>query len=411
MHDIKDGILLAVGDFPEGSATASRLRLIAKALSQGGLPITVALIHAESKSPVMENIHSEGCVEGIHYLYLNKRTVRPIGLYGVVVDTVRGIVGAIRLLLTVRKFSYMVLYTPILTRHGLPLLVALIRRIPVFIEICEIRSKATAGSKRRKLGKLLDTFDVIMEWLTPKVARGIIPISHGIEDFYRAKGVEKGASYLLPILVDIGQYAVRSAAQVNSLSGKDYFLNSGSFAEKDGIDYVLDAFTKVASDYPGLYLAFTGYVVDSKKELVEQRLEKSGLNSRVVFTGLLSREELVWAYQNAKALLSCRTNSEYANYGFPTKVGEYLASATPVIATRVGDIEAYLKDGDSAYLADAEDADSISMCMRQVMDDPSKALYVGNNGQEVANKNFNYSQYSDSLATFLNEKIGLARRR
>ena len=168
MAEIKEGLLLAVGDFPEGSATASRLRMIAKALVQGGLPVTVALLHADSKKHVSANTEVEGCVDGVRYLYLNKRTVRPTGLFQVVEDTARGIIGAVRLLLPGRKeIGFLLLYTPTLVKHGLPVLAAIVRQIPVIVEICEIRSKATGGSRRRNFGKYLDSFDLIMEWLIP----------------------------------------------------------------------------------------------------------------------------------------------------------------------------------------------------------------------------------------------------
>lgn len=56
--------------------------------------------------------------------------------------------------------------------------------------------------------------------------------------------------------------------------------------------------------------------------------------------------------KNAEALVLDRPNSLQAQYGFPTKLGEYLLTGNPVVVTKVGDIPLYLKDGVSALLSE-----------------------------------------------------------
>ena len=206
---------------------------------------------------------------------------------------------------------------------------ALIKRIPVFVEACEIRSKTTSGDKHHALGRMLNFTEFAMEWLSPRIARGIIPISHRIADFYRQKGVPDDRLFLLPILVDAGMYATPSFSEVPALTGKRYFLNSGSFVEKDGVEYIVEAFIQVACEKKDIHIVFTGNVSEQDQAKVRDALVKGGVAGRALFIGMLSRAELIWAYQHAIGLLCCRTNSPYANFGFPTKLGEYLATGTP----------------------------------------------------------------------------------
>ena len=103
--------------------------------------------------------------------------------------------------------------------------------------------------------------------------------------------------------------------------------------------------------------------------------------------------------------MSCRPNNAFANYGLPTKLAEYLASGATVIATRVGDVENYLTDGENVYLAQPDNPDSIAECMRQIVRDPHAARRVGEQGQKIALRYFSYQAYSLPLSEFIRRRV------
>ncbi len=107
----------------------------------------------------------------------------------------------------------------------------------------------------------------------------------------------------------------------------------------------------------------------------------------IIFTGFLSRESLIWCYKHAAGLLSCRSNSDYANYGFPTKLAEYLATGTPVVVTDVGDVRNYLGD-ESAFLAEPENVESIAGAMTGLLADKIKGADCCKRRHEAARKYF-----------------------
>ena len=409
MIESRQGILLAMGNFPEGNATATRINFIARALAAGGMPVKVALLQATLKHQMADNNAVSGVIDGIHFEYLNGRTVRPGALPAAILDTLRGIAGALKLLFEPdgkERTGFVLFYTPSLLRHGLPMLAAMIMRIPVFVEVCEIRSKTTSAIKLHALGRMLKFTEIAMEWLSPRIARGIIPISHRIADFYRQKGVADDKLFLLPILVDAGMYSEPSCSEVPVLVGKRYFLNSGSFVEKDGVEYIVESFIQVARENLDICIVFTGNVSEQDQEKVRDTLSSGGVAGRALFVGMLSRAKLIWAYQHAVGLLCCRTNSPYANFGFPTKLAEYLATGAPVIATRVGDTEYYLTHEQSALLAEPENVFSIASCMKYVVENPDLVKSIGLHGQLVAREQFHYEQYAQPLAQFIRARSG-----
>lgn len=402
------GTLLAVGDLPEGGATAVRLRLMGEAAQAGGASLQIALLHATAKQRIDENVSSIGKVGLVPFKYLNDRTVRPTGAFAKLRDTARGVFRACRLVWRLRasENEFLILYTPILLRFMLPLLVARMRGIPVFVEACEVGSQFIGAANERALRRVaVKGGAILMEWLAAKYAMGLIVISEPILEFYRSKGVAEGRLFLLPILVDVEQYAQPVQDQVDRLAGKQYLLNSGSFTEKDGVPYLIRAFGKIADRYPKLHLVFTGHVPEAERKAAVRYIGDRAAVNRIIFTGFLQRQEMIWCYQNAVALLSCRSNSPYANFGLSTKLGEYLASGTPVIATRVGDTTRYLTHGTDALLAQPEDAMSIATCMEQVMDSPALARTLGERGQQLARRMFDYRNYSAPLMLFVSSRM------
>jgi glycosyltransferase involved in cell wall biosynthesis len=399
------GLLLGVGDFPDGGATSMRMRHIAQTIQGGGMAIQIALLHPVTKTEIHGNERVQGEAGGVPFRYLSGRTVRPASTIGALRDTVAGIVAFVRLVFRRHaRPAFVIFYTPTFWKMIVPILGARLRGIPIFIEACEVWTsipKEDLGSLTRRI---VASWNRWLERWIPRLARGVIPISNRIASYYSELGVLRDHLFILPILVDVEQYRQRSDAEIASLRDTAYLLSSGSLAEKDGLSYIIEAFGVIANDFPELVLVFTGQVSESAKQSVLAAFRKLGRRERVIFTGFLSREQLVWAYQHARALLCCRSNSAFANFGFPTKLGEYLASGTPVIATRVGDVGLYLGDGRNAFLADAEDAGSIAGCMRKVIADADAAAEVGRAGQLVAERYFWFPVYSESLTAFLRNR-------
>lgn len=398
------GTVLAIGDLPEGGATAVRLRLIGEAAQAGGVPLQIALLHATTKQKILENVNATGRVGLVPFTYLNGVTMRPAGGFAKLRDTVVGVFGACRLVWRMRasENEFLVLYTPIFLRFILPWVLAKLRGVSVFVEACEVGSRFIGAQNERALRRIVvKSGAAFMEWLTPRLAAGLIVISGPILEFYREKGVKEDRLFLLPILVDVDEYAQPADSSVDLLKGTRYLLNSGSFTEKDGVPYLIRAFGKVATKYPDLYLVFTGHVAEADREDAVQCLGNSDIAKRVIFTGFLERREIIWCYQNACALLSCRSNSPYANFGLSTKLGEYLASGAPVIATRVGDTTRYLTHGKDALLAEPEDVESIANCMEQVLGSRAFARDIGESGRQLARRIFDYRNYGASLEAFV----------
>jgi glycosyltransferase involved in cell wall biosynthesis len=400
--------ILAVGDFPEGGATSQRLYLLARLLNEGLGDVSLWILHATTKIDLQENRSNTGEWGGVKFVYLNGTTVRPTGTGGALLDTLKGIYRSVRLIASrgADRPDVLVFYTPTFLKFIVPMVMAKFLRIPVIMEICEIYSKSTDKKDTGVLRRLANSGESLMERLIPHISSGALVISRNIHNYYEKLGLPADAMHLLPVLVDSEFYGKSGYTPVENLRGAQFLMNSGSFNEKDGLSYIVEAAAKVRQEYPDIKLVFTGYADVSIQRRILESVSPKG-EDWIIFTGFLSREQLIWCYKNARGLLCCRSNSEYANYGFPTKLVEYLASAQPVIVTTVGDVEEYLTDGKSAFLAKPENVESIADAIHRLLRDPVLAERVGHEGAKISRRVFDYRHHASAVGKFIRQRIGI----
>ena len=120
---------------------------------------------------------------------------------------------------------------------------------------------------------------------------------------------------------------------------------------------------------------------------------------------MLNKDQIPLFICNAELLVLSRPDSHQAQGGFPTKLGEYLATGKPVCVTKVGEIPNYLEDNVSAFLAEPGDVDSFTDAMDRALSNPEKAREVGLAGRDVAKKEFNSEIQAKRLADFLKQNL------
>lgn len=124
-----------------------------------------------------------------------------------------------------------------------------------------------------------------------------------------------------------------------------------------------------------------------------------------------SHDEAIRIMKGAVCLVLARPNSLQARAGFPTKLGEYLATGRPVVVTDTGEIGRYLKDGENAYIVRIDECSNVQMEERvakkilEVMEDPERAERIGAAGKEVAKRCFDWRNHSEALGGWLKQFI------
>ena len=221
-------------------------------------------------------------------------------------------------------------------------------------------------------------------------------------DHYRKMAKPEAKFIHLPMTVDLKRFI---GIPDTTIYSKPYIAYTGTFNNaKDGVDVLIKSFAKIANKYPQyhLYLAgFWHYDVPMQEKLIEE----FGLTNRITYLGVLNKDQIPVFICNADILVLSRPDSHQAQGGFPTKLGEYLATGNPVCVTKVGEIPDYLEDNVSAFMATPGDVDSFADAMDRALSNPDNAKKVGLAGREVAEREFNSEIQAKRLYEFLQENL------
>ncbi len=217
---------------------------------------------------------------------------------------------------------------------------------------------------------------------------GLFVISTSLKNYFTNLGIDPNRITIVNMTVDHNRFC----GLIKNESVERYIAYCGTASNnKDGVDELIKAFSIVARRHPDVKLYIIGETPSADDKAGNLRLiEDLGIKERVVFTGMISAEKMPQLLKDASVLALDRPNNPRAQNGFPTKLGEYLLTENPVVVTKVGDIPFFLKDGETALLAEQRNPEEFASKLCWALEHPVEASIIGKKGKEVAMHEFNY---------------------
>lgn len=216
---------------------------------------------------------------------------------------------------------------------------------------------------------------------------GMVVISRGLKDYYHKKGIKN--IEVINMFVDPSRFD-----NVSIKTKEKYIAYCGTISiHKDGVDTLIKAFDLFSKHYEDYKLYLIGdFDKLGSESIIKDLVIKKNLTEKVRFVGRVNADDMPKLLTSAQMLVLSRPNNTQAQYGFPTKLGEYLATGKPVVVTKVGEIPLYLHDGENAFLAEPGDVEAFANKMIEVVDNYDEALNVAKRG-----KNLVYSEFSANV--------------
>lgn len=242
--------------------------------------------------------------------------------------------------------------------------------------------------------------NMVTRWLTKNIsflADGLIIISSHLGKKYKDIVKDKLPVILRPISIDLNKFPKRPFLMRDQVS----LFYAGSFGVKDGVENLILAFEQLAGKYDNIFLVFSGKGSDERMNLILQKIASSKVRKRIDYKGYLTEAEYFELLNNIDVPCMTRIDSLYANAGFPFKLGEFLATGKPVIASRLSDVESYLTDQKNALLVAPGSVDEIVKAVEYLLNNKEKATQIGQQGRVCAKTNFDYSIFGEKLLVFL----------
>jgi glycosyltransferase involved in cell wall biosynthesis len=131
-------------------------------------------------------------------------------------------------------------------------------------------------------------------------------------------------------------------------------------------------------------LILTGKISKQMDGEVQSLISSSNWNERIKYLGFLSLTDYLNVMVNSDILCMCRIDNEFSNFGFPFKLGEYLASGKAIIATAVGDVPKYIIHRKNALLISPGSVEEICEAFILLSNDVHLRSTLGNEAFNTA---------------------------
>jgi glycosyltransferase involved in cell wall biosynthesis len=390
-HFIKKDALVIIGrlGYPGNSAPSNRVHLYCKALKkEKGFPFIINLHSTFTEKPKFNYLARN---EGIPFYFAQKTPMRDSRLLVRNFKKIRAFFNTLSTIQRIKKkHDLKVLFYATEPWDEFILFIFLkIMNISIIRECSEIPVYLREQKRSRNVHNFFLQLKV-------KMYDNLIVISDHLNDFY-SELFPKNKIFQIPILVDIDRFK-NIELEVHNEKIITYIGYMGG--NKDGLENLIEAMLLVNEKNKNVRLQLVGGAPDKDMVRLRNKVDELGLDKTIIFTGKKNSQEVPVILANSDILVLARPNNRQAKAGFPTKLGEYLACAKPVVITTTGEIPKYLKHKESAYLSKPDDInDFADKIIYALSDNNSEA--IGKKGYKVAIDNFDYRLYGKKILEML----------
>lgn len=247
----------------------------------------------------------------------------------------------------------------------------------------------------------------LTSWVKEKIkvylarrATGMLVISKALVKYFKEQGIKN-------ITVNNMFVDSKRFENIKTDAKEKYIAYCGTISPfKDGVDCLIRAFAYFSSSHSDYKLKIIGRFesIDAEKTL-KGLVDSLNVVNKVEFTGMVKPDEMPRLLCGAQILALARPDNEQARYGFPTKLGEYLATGKPVVVTRVGEIGDFLQDMTNCRMTEPGNPEDFAGCMAWVADNYEDALRLGSAGRDLTLSEFSSVEQSKKALEFINRIV------
>ena len=361
-----------------------RILPIAKALKKKGHDVIVV-------SPPYTNPEASGLIENHIGVKLVNITLPGHAFYSLRIG--------LRLARVVRGFNPERVY--IFKPKGYSALAGMIlwfmKRYPFSLDIDDLESDKDLAKRMGYCWWERKFFRYQERWLL-KRAEKITVASQYLMKFYGEKLGKEKVHYLpngtrIPFGEASLRYALASPNDIGLL-GKRIVLLYTRFTEcllKDIVDFVR-LFSKRC---PEGVLLVVGESYGGEREKVAREIEREGLSDFVRFTGWVEREKLRDYLSPGEVAIYPMADTDFNRAKCSAKLIELMAMGKPIVASPVGEVLTYIRDGESGILA--KNIEEMVEKVVELLEDSEKAGKIGEGARRLLYDNFNWDKLANII--------------
>ena len=226
---------------------------------------------------------------------------------------------------------------------------------------------------------------------------GLYVINRALRDYFKQQTKGKVAIEIVNMIVDPTRF---ECSQIKERSEIVIGYCGTLDGDKDGVPILIEAFSLLIKKIPKARLQLIGSLDNEvTKQKISSIINRLSLEESVELTGRIKRNDIPEYLCNADILALARPANIQAEGGFPTKLGEYLATGNPVVVTKVGEIDFFLTDKINAFLSAPDSPLAFATKLEEAILSKEKKI-IGMEGKKLVFKEFNYLTQARVLEKF-----------
>lgn len=228
----------------------------------------------------------------------------------------------------------------------------------------------------------------------------VLAISTFLYNYFISKGIR---TLQVPVMFDTQRISYKKNCKTNKL----ILLYAGAPGRKDYLKEIVEGIAILKEDeLKNIEFRLLGINKNQLRDkcLISAAIIKKCGNS-LIAKGRVPRSEVFNELQNADFTVLLRSPVlRYAKAGFPTKVVESLATATPIICNLTSDLGKYLKDGENCLIVETFSAKAFAEAIRRALSlSIEEKKMLSYNARITAERYFDYRIYINQFNHFICE--------
>ncbi len=384
-------LIFTTTPFPYGMAATNRIISYAKGFIENGKQVEVICMNSTENADNIFNLKAEGYYQGIRFIYLSGSTVKSNNF---ILRRFHKLTSLISLFIfsinSINNVTASIYYS---SNTSSALVLWFVNKLSNGIFLKEESEYPDIYLNNKNYHS-----KYIFRKIHYKLFDGFLLMTKRLILYFSSK--TKAPCIQIPMTVELDRF---ENGLKKSNEKTDQIIYTGILDDsKDGIDILINAFAKVVKKHNNYELHLYGSAHSKEKmQKYYEMVKQLEITQSVYFMGRVSRDVITSKIKNARILVLPRPDSIQAQNGFPTKLGEYLATGNPTLVTSVGEIPDYLTDSKNSFIAIPGDVLSLKNKMLEIIENYPKAKEVGLRGREVAKIHFNNISQTKKIISFI----------
>ncbi|MEL7669254.1 glycosyltransferase family 4 protein [Methanobacterium sp.] len=205
--------------------------------------------------------------------------------------------------------------------------------------------------------------------------------------------------FIVPNISDINEndsnLTINNLRTKFKIDNKKIILYVGRLVERKGIDFLLNAFTKLRNEFDNVLLIIVGD--GNYKKNLEFMTKQLGISDSVYFVGQVENKDLDSYYSICNICVIPSVSSKMKD-PWVFVVNEAMYFGKPVIVSdAVGAAFDMVKKGENGFIVPEKDVDELFISMKTIISDLKLEKKMGFNSKKIIEDNFRYENMIDGF--------------